>query len=66
MPWMPSPSYEGRPAEEADPALGVKILRQDPETTAYTLMTRHQPGWIDRRWRLMIPGRSYFYFKVIT
>ena len=49
MPWMPSPSYEGRPAEEADPALGVKILRQDPETTAYTLMTRHQPGWIDSR-----------------
>ena len=49
MPWMPSPSYEGRPAEEADPALGVKILRQDPETTAYTLMTRHQPGWVDRR-----------------
>ena len=28
---------------------GAKILRQDPETTAYTLMTRHQPGWIDRR-----------------
>ncbi len=49
MPWMPSPSYEGRPAEEADPALGVKILRQDPETTAYTLMTRQQPGWVDRR-----------------
>ena len=46
---MPSPSYEGRPAEEADPALGVKILRQDPETTAYTLMTRQQPGWVDRR-----------------
>jgi hypothetical protein len=62
MPWMPSPSYEGASAEEADPALGVKILRQDPQTTAYTLMTRQQPGWVDRR----LEGSRYLGRTIFT
>jgi len=49
LPWLPSPSYEGRPADEADPALSVKILWQDPDTSAYTLLTRQKAGWSDVR-----------------
>ena len=62
MPWMPSPSYEGRPAKEADPALGVKILRQDPNNGLYiddTASTRLDRPPLDARdtWR------SYFYLE---
>jgi hypothetical protein len=49
MPWAPSPSFEGRSSEEAGPGLGVRFLREDPRTGAYTLMTRHAPGWSDPR-----------------
>lgn len=49
MPWAPSPSFEGRSSEEAGPGLGVRFLREDPRTGAYTLMTRHAPGWYDPR-----------------
>lgn len=49
LPWSVSPSFEGRSSEEAGPGLGVRILREDAETGAYTLMTRHAPGWFDTR-----------------
>lgn len=49
QPWALSPAYEGRSVEEAGPGLGVRILREDPRTGAYTLMTRHAPGWFDAR-----------------
>lgn len=49
QPWLPSPDFEGRTAAEAGPGLGVRFLREDPATGAYTLMTRHAPGWFDPR-----------------
>lgn len=49
QPWAQSPAFEGRSAEEAGSGLGVRILREDPRTGAYTLMTRHAPGWFDAR-----------------
>ena len=49
IPWAPSPSFEGRSSEDAGPGLGVRILREDPRSGAYTLMTRHAPGWSDPR-----------------
>ena len=49
LPWRPSPSFEGRPAEEAGAQLAVKMLRRDPQTSAYTLLTRHARGWRDLR-----------------
>lgn len=49
LPWRPSPSFPGRPAVEAGAQLAVKMLRQDPNTSAYTLLTRHAPGWRDLR-----------------
>lgn len=48
-PWSLSPAFEGRSVEEAGPDLGVRILREHPQTGAYTLMTRHAPGWFDAR-----------------
>ena len=47
--WQPTPDYPGRPREEATQGLHVRILRSDPETGAYTLMARHDPGWSDPR-----------------
>lgn len=47
LPWLPPPSFEGRSAEETGPGLGVKFLRQHPQTGAYTLLTRHGPAWFD-------------------
>jgi len=49
IPWLAPPSFEGRTTEEAGPGLAAKYLREDPRTTAYTLMTRIQPGWSDPR-----------------
>jgi hypothetical protein len=49
QPWLPSPDFEGRTAAEAGTGLGVRFLREDPVTGAYTLMTRHAPGWFDPR-----------------
>ena len=49
LPWRPSPSFSGRPAAEAGTQLSVKMLRQDADTSAYTLLTRHAPGWRDPR-----------------
>jgi hypothetical protein len=49
MPWAPSPAFEGRSSEDAGPGLGVRFLREDAGTGAYTLMTRHAPGWSDPR-----------------
>ncbi len=47
MPWGEPPAHPGRPAEEAPPGLGVKYLRVDPDTKAYTLMVRQSEGWFD-------------------
>jgi hypothetical protein len=47
--WEQPPTLEGRSANEAAPGLFVKWLRVDPDTTAYTLMTKHEPGWSDPR-----------------
>ncbi len=47
--WQPTPDYPGRPREEAMPGLHVRILRTDPDTGAYTLMTHHESGWSDPR-----------------
>jgi hypothetical protein len=47
MPWGLPPAHEGRPAEDAPPGLGVKFLRVDPITGAYTLLTRQPEGWFD-------------------
>ncbi len=47
MPWGDPPAHVGRTAEEAPPGLGVKYLRVDPETQAYTLMTKQPEGWFD-------------------
>ena len=47
--WHESPPYKGRDVNEVVPGLFVKLIRQDPITSAYTLMTRHEPGWIDPR-----------------
>ncbi len=49
LPWLPPPSFEGRSAEDTGPGLGVKFLREHPETGAYTLLTRHGPAWSDPR-----------------
>jgi hypothetical protein len=49
VPWKESPAYEGRTVDEVIAGLSVKLIRQDVVTSAYTLMTRHQPGWIDPR-----------------
>ena len=49
IPWTDSPAYEGREVDEVVPGLSVRLIRQDPITSAYTLMTRHQPGWVDPR-----------------
>lgn len=48
-PWTLSPAYAGRSVEDAGPDLGVRLLREDTRTGAYTLMTRHAPGWFDAR-----------------
>lgn len=45
LPWVQSPSFIGRTAEEAGPQLHVKYLRGDPQKGAYTAMTRHAAGW---------------------
>jgi len=47
MPWGPPPGHEGRPAEEAPVGLKVKILREDPETRAYTILCWQGPDWSD-------------------
>ena len=47
MPWGAPPAHEGRPAEEAPPGLGVKFLRVDPISGAYTLLTKQPEGWFD-------------------
>jgi len=47
--WHESPPYKGRNINEVVSGLFVKFIRQDPKTSAYTLMTRHDPGWIDPR-----------------
>jgi hypothetical protein len=49
LPWLPPPSFEGRTAEETGPGLGVKFLRENKVTGAYTLLTRHDPMWSDPR-----------------
>lgn len=49
MPWVRPPSFEGRSAEDTGPGLDVKFLREDPGTGAYTLLSRHVPGWSDPR-----------------
>ncbi len=47
--WQPTPDFPGRTREEACPGLHVRMLRSDPDTGAYTLMTFHEPGWSDPR-----------------
>lgn len=47
--WTAPPAFEGRTVEETIPGLSVKWLREDPRTTAYTLLSRHAPGWADPR-----------------
>jgi len=47
MEWQLPPSVPGRLSGEAPSGLYVKILRQDPETTAFTAFTRHDPNWFD-------------------
>lgn len=49
MPWSAPPAFEGRSVEETVPGLTVKFLREDPVTGAYTLLSRHAPGWSDPR-----------------
>ena len=49
IPWADSPAYEGRQIDEVVPGLSVRLIWQDPITSAYTLMTRHEPGWVDPR-----------------
>ncbi|HEY6330338.1 MAG TPA: DUF4437 domain-containing protein [Blastocatellia bacterium] len=49
MEWEVPPGVASRSQEEIVPGLFVKWLRVDPETTAYTLLTRHVPGWSDPR-----------------
>jgi hypothetical protein len=49
MPWVRPPSFEGRSAEATGPGLDVKFLREDPTSGAYTLLSRHVPGWSDPR-----------------
>lgn len=49
MPWSAPPAFEGRSVDDTIPGLSVKWLREDPQTTAYTLLSRHGPGWVDPR-----------------
>ncbi|WP_446831607.1 DUF4437 domain-containing protein [Candidatus Foliamicus sp.] len=49
MAWQPVPDFPGRASDQAGPGLKVRMLRSDPDTGAYTLMTRHAPGWSDAR-----------------
>jgi len=49
MEWEVPPAFETRSLEETSSGVFVKWLRVDPETTAYTLMTKHEPGWQDPR-----------------
>lgn len=49
MPWADSKPYEGRPSDEIPEGLRVKYIRQDPDTTAYTLMCYQPPHWRDRK-----------------
>jgi hypothetical protein len=47
--WAEPPDFEGRSVAETIPGLSVKWLREDPQSTAYTLLSRHAPGWADPR-----------------
>jgi len=47
--WQPVPDFPGRTREEAGDGLKVRMLRRDPDTGAYTLMTCQAPGWFDPR-----------------
>jgi len=47
MPWEKPLAHEGRTEEEAPSGLGVKLLRVDPETKGYTLLTKQPAGWFD-------------------
>lgn len=49
MPWQAPDDYEGRSRADTVPGLSVKLLREHPETGAYTLLARHAPGWSDLR-----------------
>ncbi len=49
MPWRFPDDYEGRSSADTVPGLAVKMLREHPETGAYTLLACHAPGWQDLR-----------------
>ena len=49
VPWVPVPDFEGRPASEVGDGLRYKMLRQDPVTSAYTLVSHMAADWFDPR-----------------
>jgi hypothetical protein len=49
MPWVSPPGVDGRSEAEAGDDLHVKLLREDPDTGAYTLYVRQAPGWSEPR-----------------
>ncbi len=49
VPWVPVPDFEGRPASEVGEGLRYKMIRQDPVTSAYTLVTHMAGRWFDPR-----------------